>query len=97
MIDWFVLVLFVIGLVEFEQNLTLAVAAGIDLRVGDIAAEDRIGDGTRSAYGYAQIGAKQILVDAFSGPEVKEFVFDDVAAGTAAKLLTMEIGKRLAV
>src|SRR6266567_211643 len=46
-IDRCALVLFVVGLVEIDQNLALAVAIGVDLRIADGAAESRVRHRTR--------------------------------------------------
>ena len=96
------LILVVVGLVEVDQHLTLTIAVGIDLGVGDVRAKDGIGDrawGRTHGGGVvrAQVGTLEVFEDAFSRAKIKELVLDDGSARAAAELLAMEVGQGRAV
>lgn len=47
-IDGLALIFFVVGLVEVDEHISLAIPASVDLGVGDVGTKDGIGDRARS-------------------------------------------------
>ncbi len=83
------------GVEEIQKCHALAFSAAGDDPV--IHADDRSCDGTRGAKRSAQSGTIQIFADAFTCGEEEEFVFDERAAETAAKLVAAKTIEGLAI
>src|SRR5713226_5756901 len=82
---------------EIDQHLPLAVRAGIDLGISNVAVENGVGDRAGCADGRAQVIAGEIRDNLLESPEDKHLVLDDGSADRASELLAVEIFEWLAV
>ena len=80
---------------EVQQGEALTVGAAVDQRF--VGADRRRADRARRADRLRQVGALQVLADAFEGEEVERLVALHRPADRAAELLAVEISERLAV
>ncbi len=102
MVDRQALVFTEIGFEEVDQHLALAIPIARDLRLSNVASENRIRDPARArpqglGVVFTQVRPQKVLVDPFRRAEVEKLVLDDLPPRAAAELFALEVRQRCSV